>query len=115
MRTIRFVSVDDEGADRESRAFAPDGESFGEPTSVWTSWLQSQEHASFPREVTVIDPEAVSTPLGRQECRVYTVADGESVSRYWLAVARPGMPAKVETRVQGELTYTMTMIEDTIS
>ncbi len=115
VRVIRFATVDDAGANQESLATTPEGEPLGDLTMDRTSWSEFQEHASFPRATTTIDPEALNTPMGRLECRVYTVRDGESVTRFWFAVSRPGMPVKVETRVNDEVTYTMTMIEDRLS
>lgn len=114
-RVIRFVAVGEDGALQESSAFTEEGEPLGEPTTDWTSWSDLQKHASFSRALTSIEPEALSTPLGRLECRVYTVAEGEPVTRFWFAVLKPGMPVKVEKQVNGEVVHTMTMIDDGIS
>jgi hypothetical protein len=114
-RVIRFVAVSEHGASRESHAYTGEGESLGEPTIDWTAWTDLQEHASFPQAATSIEPEALTTPLGRRECLVYTVDDGESVTRLWFAVLKPGMPVKVERQVDGVVVHTMTMIEDRIS
>jgi hypothetical protein len=114
-RVIRFIAADEHGASQESQAFTGEGEPLGEPTTKWTSWSELQEHASFPRAATAIDVEALNTPLGRLECRVYTVVDGEAATRFWFAVLRPGMPVKVEHQVDGEVVHTITMIEDGIS
>lgn len=115
VRIIRFLAVDEEGARRESQATTPAGKPLGEPTVDRATWSEFQEHASFPEDLASIDYEALNTPLGRLECRVYSVLDGQATTRYWFAPARPGMPVKVETRVDDEATYTMTMIEDGVS
>jgi hypothetical protein len=114
-RVIRFVAVGEDGASQESQAFTEEGEPLGEPTIEWTSWSEFQEHASFPQQSTSIDVEALNTPLGRLECRVYTAVDGEDVTRYWFAVLRPGMPVKVEQMVDGKVVHAMVMVEDGIS
>lgn len=114
-RVIRFVACSEEGATQQSQAFTEDGEPLGEPTIDWASWSQLQGHASFAAAATTIDVEALNTTLGRLECRVYTVVDGEEVTRFWFAVLRPGMPVKVEKTVDGEVVHTTTMVEDGIS
>ena len=114
-RMIRFVACSEDGASQESHAFTGEGEPLGEPTTDWSSWTDFQTHASFPLAVTSIEPEALNTPMGRLECRVYTVVEEASVARFWFAVLRPGMPVKVEKQVNGEVVHMMTMIEDEIS
>ena len=115
LQTIRFVAVDREGASQESLAVTEEGEPLGEPSTTRTSWVGFQEHASFPAEVTVVRVEALNTPLGRLECRVYEVEqDGES-DRYWFAVDRPGMPVKTQTVSGDRVISRMTMIEDTFT
>jgi hypothetical protein len=114
LRTIRFLAVDENAANQESSAVTTDGEPLGEPAIGRTTWLDFQEHASFPAAATTIEPEALNSSLGRLECLVYTVEDGETVSRFWFATTRPGMPVKVETRVGGEITYEMAMAGDEV-
>ena len=60
LKTIRFVAVDPEGADQESFATTREGEPLGEPSSARTSWIEFQEHASFPAEATVVEAEALA-------------------------------------------------------
>ncbi|MGI9611205.1 MAG: hypothetical protein ACR2NL_13005 [Acidimicrobiia bacterium] len=92
-----------------------DGEALGDPAIGRTTWLDFQEHASFPAEVTTIEREALTSSLGRLECLVYEVEDGDSVTRFWFATTKPGMPVKVETRAGGEMIYEMAMIGDEVS
>lgn len=114
LRTIRFLAVDADGADQESLATTKEGERLGEPSTARTSWVELQEHASFPSDATVIEVEALNTPLGRLECRVYEVDQDGEKSRFWFAVDRPGMPVKIQTHVGERVTSTVTMIEDTV-
>lgn len=106
--------MDERAANQELSAFTADGEPLGEPAIGRTTWLEFQEHASFPAAATTIEPEALTSFLGRLECLVYTVENGESVSRFWFATTRPGMPVKVETRVGGEISYEMAMTGDEV-
>jgi hypothetical protein len=114
IRTIRFVAVDENAANQESAAFTVDGEALGEPAIARTTWLEFQEHASFPAAQTTIGREALSSPLGRLECLVYVVEDGDSTTRYWFAATKPGMPVKVETQAAGTVTYEMSMVGDEV-
>jgi len=114
LRTIRFLAVDESAANQESSAFTADGEPLGDPAIGRTTWLEFQEHASFPAAATTIEREALASFLGRLECLVYTVEDGESISRYWFATTRPGMPVKVETRIGHEISYEMAMTGDEV-
>lgn len=115
LRTIRFLAVDEQAANQESAAVMADGEALGEPAISRTTWLEFQEHASFPAGTTTIEREALTSALGRLECLVYAVEDGESLTRFWFATTKPGMPIKVERRVGGELVYEMSMVGDELS
>lgn len=114
-RVIRFASVDDEGADQELWETTPGGESVGEPSLSRSSWLDFQAHASFPQAVSRVESGQVPTPLGIEDCLVYQVTGQDQTSVFWFATARPGMPVKVETTVDGEVVYRMVIIEDTVS
>jgi len=114
VETIRFVAVDAEGAVQESSAATREGEPLGEPSRTRSSWVDLQRHASFPADATVIQFEALNTPMGRLECRVYRVETHDELRRFWFAVDRPGMPVRVEARSGDQVTSTMTMIGDTV-
>ena len=114
-RTIRFLAVDELAANQESTAVTAEGEPLGDPVIARTTWLEFQEHASFPAAATIIEREALTSSLGRLECLVYTVEDGDSVTRFWFATTKPGMPVRVEKRNGGESTYEMSMIGDEVS
>ncbi|MBT8166021.1 MAG: hypothetical protein KJP22_03695 [Acidimicrobiia bacterium] len=114
-RTIRFLAVDEVAANQESTAVTVDGEPLGEPAISRTTWLEFQEHASFPAAATTIEREALNSSLGRLECLVYSVAGVDSTTKYWFATSRPGMPVKVETRSNGEVTYQMSLVNDEVS
>lgn len=111
-RIIRFLAVDEEGADQESWETTPAGDPIGEPAFSWSSWLDLQTHASFPEAAVDIQPGQVKTPLGAEECLIYRVSGERGTNSFWFATGRPGMPVKVETAVEGAVVYRMVMIED---
>ena len=114
LRVIRFVAVDEDGADQESWETTPGGDLVGEPSSTRSSWLEFQSHASFPAAAVSIEEGQVATPLGTEECLIYRVPGDSETSVFWFAKARPGMPVRVETLVDGEASYSMMMIEDEV-
>jgi len=115
LQVIRFVSVDEEGADHESWQTTPAGELVGESSASRSSWHEFQAHASFPEAIVDIEQGRVTTPLGAEDCLIYRVAGDKQTSSFWFATGRAGMPVKVETVVDGEAVYRMLMTEDTVS
>ena len=55
------------------------------------------------------------TDAGRFACLRYTRRDDASVSTFWFARSAPGMPLKFEERADGELVFSSTAIEDSLS
>lgn len=98
-----FVETDDAGALLESN---------GQEHRV--TWLDLQSHASFPADVTTIREEMVEIPLGRMECLAYQVVRDDTVSTFWFAKDRPGMPVLFMTEVDGAVLSTTFVIEDEI-
>ena len=94
----------------------PSGE--GEPQTAEASWTQLQSHASFPVERATVEVAMIEIPLGRFECWLYTVkgvagagpGTGAVETRFWFAQTMPGPPVKLERRVNGEVTMTMTLV-----
>jgi hypothetical protein len=112
MRVTRFVSSDAEGAEQDSWEETPDGVRRGEPKRRRSTWLEFQEHASFPASTTERAEEEIEIPAGRFDCLRYTTRQGESVQTFWFARSVPGMPLRFEERVGGELVYSSTAIEN---
>jgi hypothetical protein len=77
-----------------------------------SSWAELQAHASFPAERTAISEESRDTPLGRLDCLRYTVTDRSTVETFWFATAKPGMPIRFVSAVDGQVTSAVTMIGD---
>lgn len=112
-RVNRYLDCDDEGATIERSVVTADGEPSGAVESGRSTWLQLQAHASFPADQTEIATETIDLPLGRLECRRYTVRDGDSVDEFWFATAMPGMPVRV-TKASGErIVATVSVVADT--
>lgn len=108
----RFVAGDADGADGEHWTETPDGRQLTEPAADRSTWLELQGHASMPADATNIDEETIDIPAGRYDCLRYTRVDGDTVDTFWFARAAPGMPLRYEQRVNGELVYSLTVIED---
>jgi hypothetical protein len=108
----RFVSGDEDGADREFWTEAPDGRRLTEPEHGHATWLELQEHASMPSATTTIDEETIDIPAGRYDCLRYVRIDGDTVDTFWFATSAPGTPLRFEQHVKGELVFSSTAIED---
>lgn len=112
-RLTRYVDCDDSGATLERSQLALDGTPMGDPESDRVTWLDLQSHASFPAEATTIEPARIETPMGEVECLRYTVRDGAVERVFWFALELPGMPVRHVTRIDGEVTMTVSMVEST--
>jgi hypothetical protein len=112
VRSTRFVDCDEQGAAQERTLFSADGKPLGPVETYTTSWAELQAHASFPADRTVIGQESIETPMGPLDCLRYTVTDGEQVDTFWFATAKPGMPVRYTSHVDGQVTSVVTMIGD---
>jgi F420-dependent oxidoreductase-like protein len=112
VRVTRFVSADGEGAEQDSWEETPDGTRLGEPKRRRSTWLEFQEHASFPAATTERAEEEIEIPAGRFKCLRYASRDGDNVQTFWFARSVPGMPLRFEERVGDEVVYSSTAIEN---
>jgi hypothetical protein len=108
----RFVSGDADGAEHENWKETPDGARMSLPERRRSTWLDFQGHASMPAASTTIVEEEIEIPAGRFACLKYSRLDGDSVNTFWFAGSAPGMPLKFEERIDGELVFSSTAIED---
>lgn len=101
-RVNRFVDCDDEGAVLEQWRLDAAGDVDGPVERGCVTWVELQEHAAFPAEHTtrsgvtlelVLDGEATAL-----DCLLYEVRHGDDVqvTRFWFALAYPGMPVRYE-------------------
>jgi hypothetical protein len=111
LRVTRFAETDAEGAVQESQRFTIHGEPLGEPVGRRSTWLELQEHASFPAATTTRTEETIDLEFGRFDGLHYVAVNGDQTEHYWFALALPGMPVKTEDWEGGELLSSMTMIE----
>jgi hypothetical protein len=98
-----YVETDDDGAVLESNG-----------TRHRVTWIELQNHASFPAEVTTIHDDVVEGPLGRMECLGYRVVADATTSTFWFAKDRPGMPVLFTTETDGTLVSTTMVIADEV-
>ena len=110
----RYLSADESGAVRESWDETPTGERIGEPEQSRETWLDLQEHASFPAAETRVDDDVIELPIGRLVCRRYTQTTSDSVRTFWFALDLPGQPVRWEIRAGSQLVMAVTVVEVTI-
>jgi hypothetical protein len=112
VHVTRFVAATEEGAEEESWNERPDGSALSERVRRRSTWLEFQEHASFPAVMTSIAEEDVEIPAGRFEMLRYTQRDGSAVRTFWFAKSAPGMPLRFEEWDEGRLVYRSTALEN---
>jgi len=113
VRVSRYVETDANGAVQESWMEDPDGRRLSDPERERSTWLELQEHASFPRASTERTEEELEIPAGRFACMRYTRTDPDAVWRFWFARALPGQPVRYEREAAGEIVFSVTLIENT--
>ena len=113
LRINRYVDCDEDGAVIERSRLTLDGSPVGEPESERETWAELQAHASFLADVTTIDDDRIETALGALDCLRYTVRDGDTEQVFWFAKDLPGMPIHFQTKADGEVVSTVSVIEDT--
>ena len=112
VRVSRYVETDPEGAVQESWAEDLGGRRLSEPERERSTWLELQEHASFPRASTERTAEDLEIPAGRFACLRYTRTDPDATWRFWFARDLPGQPVRYERDVNGLILISVTMIEN---
>ena len=112
VHVVRFVAVDDDGAEQESWTETVDGVPTTEPKRRRSTWLEFQGHASMPAATTEIAEETIEIPAGRFDCLRYTRRDGTSVSTFWFARSAPGMPLRFQDVEDGVTVYSSVALEN---
>jgi hypothetical protein len=112
VRVSGFVSADADGAEQDSWEETPEGTRLSEPQRRRSTWLDFQQHASFPAATTERAEEEIEIPAGRFDCLRYTTHDGGAVRTFWFARSLPGMPLRFEERIGDEVVYSSTAIEN---
>jgi hypothetical protein len=112
IRTNRYLECDGDGATIERTSSSPAGDLMGPPEVGRSTWLELQEHASFPADRTMIATETIETPMGSLECLRYQITEGSSVETFWFARGLPGMPVRYGAHADGRQTSVTTMISN---
>ena len=113
-RGITFVEVDEEGAVQEVRLFDLAGRQLGEPDTHRSTWLELQQHASFPTNLTSVRATALDLPFGRFECMHYVVRTDDGADHFWFAHDLPGMPVRYESRRGAAVTSSTVMVSNEV-
>jgi hypothetical protein len=92
LHVVRFVTVDEEGAEIETLEHVEGGAPLEAPKRFRVAWEELLHHADFPRDATTIEDGVIETPGGTFAVSIYTVKEGADVSRYYFAKDRAGPP-----------------------
>ena len=111
VRVSRYVSGDRESCVQESWQESLDGERLTEPQRHTSTWLELQRHASFPMATTRRDEDELDILGRRLHCLRYTRVDDDGTWRFWFARELPGGPVRFEQHVDGQLTFSATLLE----
>jgi hypothetical protein len=112
IRVVRYVEIDADGAVQESWAERLDGSRLSDPERERSTWLELQEHASFPVASTERIEEELTIPAGRFACLRYTRTDPDAIWRFWFARDLPGQPVRFEREADGQIVFSATLIEN---
>ena len=112
LRVSRYVETDADGAVQESWTEDLDGRRLSDPERERSTWVELQEHASFPRAATVRTEEDIEIPAGRFACQRYTRNDPDAIWRFWFALDLPGQPVRYERQASGQIVFSATLIEN---
>ena len=113
VRVSRYVETDTNGAVQESWTEDLEGRGLSDPERERSTWLELQEHASFPRATTVRSEEELEIPAGRFACLRYTRTDPDAIWRFWFALELPGQPVRYEREASGQIDFSATLLENT--
>ena len=98
-------TADAEGAEIEYATLANNGSIVGEPIVERSTWVDLQNHASFPASRSTREWVERSTQLGEFEGWLYRVSDDDSsaVQEFFFVPALPGAPVHMRV-LDGETT-----------
>jgi hypothetical protein len=110
-RTIRFVSVTPEDTETETTMTDDTGKPLGQPERARSRWEELRRHAAFPKDMTTITTDKVTTPAGTFATHAYkVVGEDGAVTTYQFADDLPGPPLTYATDKGGVRVMTATMI-----
>ncbi len=113
-RVSWFVEWDKDGATLERSRLSLDGSPLGEPEADRVTWRELQAHASFAADGTTILSEQIETAIGELDCLRYTVREGATDEVFWFARDLPGVPIQCQTRTDGRVVMSISMVDHRI-
>lgn len=109
-KVISFTRVDDEGCDTHAEGLDDTGKAIAPPKDGHATWEELRAHALFPKKSVVLSDETITIPAGTFVCTLYTVTEGDEVSRFWFAKDMPGPPVQFSTEKGGQLMMKSTLL-----
>lgn len=111
--SLRFIAVDDDGADFERIEYDAEGNTKGDGVSARETWVALRDHAKFPAAHTQRRRDSLEIAMGKFETIHYQVADPEkgTVTHYWFSPKHPGPPLKVLVTAGENEVFSMEMTE----
>ena len=106
-----FVETNDIGAKIKSVSADIEKPVPGPSQELVLRWDELRAHASYPAEQTKITRETVTVPAGTYDCWLYTVNDGNFISRYWFARTLAGPPILATVERRGKLVRKIDLID----
>lgn len=113
-RLIRFVEVDADGALQEVQQLDGRGRPVGDPVTHRSSWLDLQEHASYPAATLTIEEATIELEFGRLATLLYRVRGAAGEERFWFARDLPGMPVRYEALDGDAVTASTVMVDNSV-
>ena len=112
IRVARYVGADAEAAVQESWEETLAGERLDEPERNRETWLELQDHASFPSANTAVSEETIEIPLGRFKCVRYAQTVDDGMRTFWFAFDLPGQPIRWEIRAGDRVILSVEVLEN---
>lgn len=113
IRVVRYLVGDEITAVQETWEESTDGVTLREPEVSRETWLELQEHASFPAASTVVADETIEIPAGTYACLRYAQSSEDGLRTFWFAKELPGQPIRWVIRAGDEVAVSVTLLEDT--
>ena len=110
LQVMRFSGCDAEGADVTTTMRSEEGEPKGAFPKRRSKWRDLQAHASFPAAQARIVETRIRVPPGTFEVWVYTIEQGDDVTRFFFAKDLPGPPIQMIRMQDGAEVMRMTLM-----
>jgi hypothetical protein len=109
-KVISFTRVDDQGCDTRAEGLDDSGKPLAPAKDAHATWEELRAHALFPKKSVVLSDETITIPAGTFVCTLYTVTEGDEISRFWFAKELPGPPVQFSTEKGGQLMMKSTLL-----